>query len=515
MLPALPRLPDVQGLIDREQYFVLHAPRQSGKTTAMMAEVDKINEDGSHYAIFCSLGVLSKITDRAEAMSALDGILLEAFNTSHIKALEAAASRDFWTTGAERQNFIAAPLQVRLRELSKTLDKDLVIFFDEVDGLAGGPLLSLLSQLREGFIARAKTPFPRSIALIGMRNIRDYKIKIRPDPESLGSSSPFNIISEALTLADFTVGEIKDLYGQHAEAVGQIFTEEAVHRAWYWSEGQPWLVNALARQVVEKILKFDFQPAITADLIDQAAGILMRRRDTHIDSLLAILHESRVQRIIEPMLAFSDESALTVKSAEDRASLNDNLQYCLDLGLVKQDGRLRPANPIYASVISRYLNENIKDELPEELIGRWMDNQTIHMSALLKEFQIYWAEKADMYLKGFLYTEAGPHMLLSAILQRVVNGGAMVIEEYANGSGFADIVVKYAGRKYPIELKIKDNQRSMAASQKQLLGYMDPLLQREGWLLIFDRKPDKSWLKKIRWKTETMKDGAVIHVAGC
>jgi hypothetical protein len=46
MLPALPRLPDVQGLINNKQYFVLHAPRQSGKTTTMMAEVDRINDEG-------------------------------------------------------------------------------------------------------------------------------------------------------------------------------------------------------------------------------------------------------------------------------------------------------------------------------------------------------------------------------------------------------------------------------------------------------------------------------------
>jgi hypothetical protein len=55
----------------------------------------------------------------------------------------------------------------------------------------------------------------------------------------------------------------------------------------------------------------------------------------------------------------------------------------------------------------------------------------------------------------------------------------------------------------------------MAKSQKQLLGYMDPLLQREGWLLIFDRKSDMSRLKKLSWETVTMTEGEVIHVVGC
>ncbi|MDR1080453.1 MAG: hypothetical protein LBQ79_05735, partial [Deltaproteobacteria bacterium] len=33
MIPALPRLPDVSDLIEKKRYFVIHAPRQSGKTT--------------------------------------------------------------------------------------------------------------------------------------------------------------------------------------------------------------------------------------------------------------------------------------------------------------------------------------------------------------------------------------------------------------------------------------------------------------------------------------------------
>jgi hypothetical protein len=113
------------------------------------------------------------------------------------------------------------------------------------------------------------------------------------------------------------------------------------------------------------------------------------------------------------------------------------------------------------------------------------------------------------------YLEAGPHILLTGYLQRVVNGGACVIAEYADGLGYADIVIKYAGKNYVIELKLKDNQRSMVASQEQLLGYMDGLLVKEGWLMIFDRKSEKSWAEKITWETVTAPTGQTIHVVGC
>jgi hypothetical protein len=176
---------------------------------------------------------------------------------------------------------------------------------------------------------------------------------------------------------------------------------------------------------------------------------------------------------------------------------------------------LRPANPIYASVISRFVSLKVQKELPKDLIGKWMDGQTLDLTGLLKEFQNFWAEKAEKYLPGLLYLETAPHSLLTAFLQRVVNGGARVMDEYANGLGFADIVIKYAGRSYVIELKLKDTQKSLAESKKQILGYMDHLLVNEGWLLIFDRESDKSWNEKITWETDTTPKGQVIHVVGC
>ena len=39
------------------------------------------------------------------------------------------------------------------------------------------------------------------------------------------------------------------MYQQHTADTGQVFLSEAVDRAFYWTQGQPWLVNALAWQM--------------------------------------------------------------------------------------------------------------------------------------------------------------------------------------------------------------------------------------------------------------------------
>lgn len=108
-------------------------------------------------------------------------------------------------------------LMESLSLFSAALDRPLVLLFDEADSLSDGTLISFLRQIRDGYVNRIIIPFVHSVGLIGMRNIRDYKAKVRDDRNSLGSSSPFNIVRKILTLRNFTLEEITELYGQHTE----------------------------------------------------------------------------------------------------------------------------------------------------------------------------------------------------------------------------------------------------------------------------------------------------------
>jgi hypothetical protein len=374
MLPALPRMPNIHKLIDTQRYFVLHAPRQSGKTTVIQAIVDMVNAQGSYYAMYCDLEHDSYNLDPRDSMRIILGSLDQALAKSPVGALRKARSDGFWTVPEGQLNLEPHPLQEYLNALCLALDKELVIFFDEADCLKETVIISFLTQLRRGYLIRSSNPFPRSIALTGMLNIRDYKAKVRPESETIGSGSPFNFIAESLTLANFNESQIHELYSQHTEATGQIFQEGAIQRAWYWSEGQPWLVNALAMETVERILFDDYKIDITAKHIDIAADNIIRRRDTHIDSMLKYLSDPRVKRFIDTMIEGSENSALKGKLGETRESLNNDVQYCLDLGIFKQiDKELCPANPIYSSIIVRSFNEDIQYSLSSDLIGKWMD----------------------------------------------------------------------------------------------------------------------------------------------
>jgi type II secretory pathway predicted ATPase ExeA len=513
MLPALPRLSEIQDYIAKKKYIIINSPRQSGKTTLIRAAAGNLNEAGSYHALYCDLQKLRDITDKKEAMTAIVGNLYDALDASNVEALKKAMDDLIRADLGSKPSFEAAPLEIWLRTLCSMLEKELVVFFDEADTLTDRVLLSFLSQLRAGYIARSTNPFPRTIALVSMRSIRDYRAKIRPETETMGSSSPFNIATR-LRLQDFTLAEVKELYGQHTKATGQVFEEEAIQRAWYWSEGQPWLVNALAFEAVDKILSNNYETVITASHMDEAAGNLIKGRSIHIDSLLARLDEPRMQRIIEPILAITSKSSVGPHFFKTVVPQDYDLNYFLYLGIVKKNGHLRPSNPIYASAIARYLSNSCLAAMPEIEIKKFIDGQNIYLTPLLKEFQHLWNELGRKFLDGIAYHEAAAQVLLYAFLRPLEKVGALISHKYALRQSFADIAIKYAEKNYVIELNIRGNKDSRQASQEQLLGYMDDMKAKEGWLIFFDKKSDRSWSLKKKLEDIAISENRIIHVLG-
>ncbi|GHV72433.1 hypothetical protein FACS1894201_01550 [Bacteroidia bacterium] len=503
MIEASSRLTDIDDLIAQEQYFVIHAPRQSGKTTLLLDLANRINHEGKYYALYCSLEAVQGVIDSEKGIPAIvKGIKSALLYTAIPKAREFAANADY--------EDVTNVLKNELTSFCISLDKPLVIFFDEADCLSESTLISFLRQLRNGYNTRSQTPFVHSVVLVGMRNIRDFKAKIRPDSETLGSASPFNIITEALTFSNFTKEKIAKLYEQHTADTGQIFEQEAVETVYQQTQGQPWLVNAIAREVIVKMLRSDYTQPVTAELVHQAIQTIILRRDTHIDSLLERLKEARVRRVMEPVI---------IGELVDIDKFSDDYNYTKDLGLIREaPGLVEPANPIYAEVIIRTLSANFQNVLSESrypyLMPRYLKNGRIDMNFLLQDFQAFWRENCDIWTKRFDYEEAAPHLVLQAFLQRVVNGGGQIIREFAAGRNRLDLCVVYEGQKYPVELKLRRTAKTEENSHDQILDYMDTLGVKEGWLVIFDRRVDRDWDSKIYLKTEKIND-KTLTVVGC
>jgi hypothetical protein len=481
MIPALRRLPEAPGLVDQMDYFVVHAPRQTGKTTTLSALAHDLTASGGYAALHfsCELGRAAGDDYGAAQRGVLQRIRRRA---------DAALPPDLrpppWPEVPD-ENLLGDALAAWAR----TCPRPLVLFFDEIDSLQGQSLISVLSQLRDGYNERPEG-FPASVALCGLRDVRDYKVASGGDPDRLGSSSPFNIKLKSLRLGDFIPDEVRELYAQHTEETGQQFTPDAVDRAIELTAGQPWLVNALAREIVEEIGVPTPEP-VTVEHLEQAKERLILARVTHLDSLAAKLAEPRVRRIIEPALA---GTLLTLEPYDD------DLTYVRDIGLIAPRNPPQIANPIYREVIARVLTTGVEVNVLADPRTFVLPDGRFDLRRLLREFGDFWREHGEILTSAQQYHEPAPQLVLMGFLQRIVNGGGHVEREYGIGRGRIDLLIRWPwttpdGEKHwqreAIELKVwrKRQPDPITEGLAQLDAYLDRFDLRTGVLVIFDRRP--------------------------
>ena len=496
MVDPVKRLTEVETLIAEKLYFTLHAPRQTGKTTYLHALARKLNKEKKYIALVVSFeqaGYDSITMEKANEVL-IDGV----FRASRIQLPE---NERPWNPSEKK----SLSLHNYLEDWVSAQTKPVVLLIDEIDALLDEVFVAVLRQLRDGYQKRPRH-FPSSIMLVGLRDVRDYKAKIRSEIESWGSGSPFNIKSDSLFLKNFSKEEVTTLLDQHTAETGQVFPDDVKEEIFRLSHGQPWLVNALARQMVSKILRGDYTQPITPELLFQAKQQLIVRRDTHLDNLVDKLREERVKRIVQAIVN-GDNITFDV--------LDDDIVYARDLGIIGQSSPLKFANPIYAEIIPRIMASPIQESIPEEIQQPWFvtENNELDMKKVLTAFQEFYSENAESWLDRFTFKESAHHLLLMAFLQRLVNAGGEIIREMAVGNGRIDLLVKFHQQRTAMELKINRGKKSIEKAKKQLDRYLDRLGLNEGYLVLFDPGED-DWDKKLYMKEITYNHKKITMV-GC
>jgi len=490
--------PELSNLIDGRKYFILHAPRQTGKTSLMLHLMRAINAAGKYRALYVNIEAAQAA--RNDVASGIATVVSAMGRAADIYWKDPGWSQLAWQEAQQAATQGKDSLTSVLQRWSLTSDKPLIVFLDEVDALVGDTLISLLRQIRAGYAQRPEA-FPISMVLCGVRDVRDYRIH-RSDGEIITGGSAFNIKSESIRLGDFTQADVNALLQQHTAATGQTFEPAALEEIWLDTQGQPWLVNALAYQACFRDTALrDRSLTVTVEHIRQAREELILRRDTHLDQLSDKLKEDRVRRVIEPLL----------ESAGDVSGLHpDDVQYVYDLGLIKvtRPGQISIANRIYQEVIPRELTWGHQMGINQQQAWYVSADGSLDMPKLLAAFQQFFRENSESWLQRYAYHEAGPQLLLQAFLQRIVNGGGRIAREYGLGRGRTDLLLQwpltpqgFTGpmQQVVLELKIqhKSREATLAAGLVQTARYADQCAADESHLLIFDRDPKVLWEDKI------------------
>ena len=521
-LPPLERfdLDEIIMLIDQKKYFVLHAPRQTGKTTSMLALMDHLNQQARHTALYCN--VESAQAAREDVQAAMATILEDLAAQAEYRLQSTFLRNHKKEVLSEAGPYAALNRLLSLWSAYEQLP--LVIVLDEIDALVGDTLIAVLRQLRAGYTQRP-THFPQSIILCGVRDVRDYRIHSSSTKEIITGGSAFNIKAKSLRLGNFIQPEVESLLFQHTQETGQEFAPEATRCIWHLSQGQPWLVNALAYETCFEMKEGrDRSLTINKEMVDQAKENMVARRETHLDQLGDKLQEERVQRVMAPMLEGQD---LNVRL--------DDLQYVQDLGLIRDTSQgPQISNPIYAEIIPRELTVSQQANLEARYEQAWYirTDGFLDVPKLIAAFQEFFREHSETWLERFQYKEAGPQLLMQAFLQRVVNSGGRVEREFGLGRMRTDLLVlwplteaqpgqpswtRWQGpvQKTVIELKIlyKGLEKTIEDGLRQTWEYMDHCGTEEGHLIVFDRRQGVAWEEKVFVRKETYQ-GQEIAVWG-
>ncbi|NIM16416.1 MAG: AAA family ATPase [Candidatus Aminicenantes bacterium] len=494
MVDPLSRLRKVENLIARKRYFTIHAPRQTGKTTYLHAVSRKLNTEGKYISLAVSF-------ERAGYNSiSVDEANRKIIHNIYSASVEQLAKK-YWPENPKGRKYL--DLKEYLQTWARAQSDPIVLFIDEIDSLMNDVLISVLRQLRDGYQSRPGH-FPSSVALVGLRDVRDYKVESRNGIKPLGTASPFNVKSDSLLISNFTKEEVFQLLDQHTTETGQVFPGEVKEEIFSLTQGQPWLTNALAYQIVSEILEDDYSKTITVDILNEARKQLVLRRDTHLDSLVDRLKEEWVKQIVQAIIN-GDSLHFDI--------LDDHISYVRDLGIVSQTSPLEFANPIYAEIIPGVMASPIQESIPKEVqTSRFVDRDgNLDMEKVLKEFQVFYRRNSGMWLDRYEYKESAHHLLLMSYLQRLVNAGGEINHEMALGNKRIDMRVKYGNQEFALELKIKRGNYTIEEGKQQLNDYLDIIGLKEGYLVIFD-PADIEWENKIYWKKTVYKNKTIIMV---
>ncbi|MDY0301784.1 MAG: AAA-like domain-containing protein, partial [Trichlorobacter sp.] len=404
---------EIQQLIREQRYFVLHAPRQTGKTSTLLAIMKELNSSGNYACAYANIeGAQAARGDETQGIPTA----CDAIARSIALYLEMPNLQDWYQKQGKLLHTPQDQLTALLTHWSETSSKPTVLLLDEVDALIGDTLISLLRQIRAGYAQRPEH-FPQSIILCGVRDVRDYRMH-QEGAQVITGGSAFNIKAESLRMGNFTQEETKDLWLQHTQATGQQFAETIFPELWLDTEGQPWLVNALGYELTWKNRTArDRSYNITLTDYKEARERLIQSRATHLDQLADKLREPRVQAVMNAIIGSKQE----LRPGEVNP---DDVQYVIDLGLIKNRPSLRISNRIYQEVIPRELTWVTQSYIANQEQSWYITkDHRLDMTKLLTAFQQFFREHSDIWSEGFSYKEAAPQLLMQAFLQRIINGG--------------------------------------------------------------------------------------------
>lgn len=487
MVDITDRLAQIKALIDDGKYFSMNRGRQYGKTTTINQLREYLRDEYLVVSMsFQKLGD-AEFADEPTFVAAFVLLLERALRMGGATAdvLEAASAM---RASAKEGAYRLLELFLDLERLIMASPKPLVLIIDEVDSATNNQVfLDFLAQLRQAYIDRDTDDAPafQSVILAGVTDVRHLRSKIR-DEDQHKVNSPWNIADRYDVDMSFSAADVAGMLADYERdhATGMDVAARAAQVCDY-TGGYPFLMSRVC-QLVDEELEANW----TEYGVDEAVRLLLQENNALFDSLMGKLqnYPELASRLRAMLMQGESMAWLPYDTVQQQLAMygficnihnkvtvaNRVFEMLLYVHFVGEGERYDALRQSAASGASVFVTKDGGLDVPKIMAHFIRDHNRIH-------------EGMD---QRFLEEEGRERFL--TYLSPIVNGtGTYDVEPQTRDHRRMDVVVRWMGRRYVIELKIWRGERYNEEGEAQVEGYLDFFGLDVGYLLSFDFRRHK------------------------
>ena len=481
------RVQQIKKMVDRGDYFCINRGRQYGKTTTLRYLKKALDTEYTVFSI------------SFEGMSDASFSSLENCGRAFFERMDSAVrsnqvseinfrSRGFLKRISGNSIF---PLKVGSEKLSEVISefckknaRPVVVIIDEVDQ-AGNyeSFIKFLGLLRDKFLNRDTRPTFHSVILAGVYDVKNLKLKIRPE-ESHQYNSPWNIATRfdvSMELDEAGIrGMLDDYEADHHTSMDTAAMAKLLSD---YTGGYPFLVSRLC-QIIDEELEQDWTDAG----FQAAIKVILLERDTLFDDMRKKLDDFPTMRTMITAILFSGEP-IPFNAYDKAVNVASMFNFITEKG-----GKVAVSNRIFETwFYNLFESEAETSRLAEDndiIRGGSFDRPLfirdgrLDMKKVLERFCVHFNEIYDSKDEKFIERQGRKFFLF--FLKPIINGtGNYYVEAETRDERRMDVVVDYAGERFVVELKIWRGESYNEQGEQQLSDYLDYYGLTQGYLVSF------------------------------
>ena len=478
MVDITERVEIIRKMVAKGDYFCINRGRQYGKTTTLAALQRTLEQSG--YTVF-SLSF--------EGMA--EGAFLN-LNTVLFKLVQKINDCILWDEVkniSETSKALLDELEKRAEEsiddvvFFRTMSKvckteKVVLFIDEVDQASNSAsFIQFLGLLREMYLKRDTRPTFLSVILAGVYDIKNLKLKMRPEDQHQ-YNSPWNIAVPFDVDMSLSAKGITDMLAEymadHNLSFDEVFVGQMIRD---YTAGYPFLVSRICQIIDTESYTWDKEGVL------KAVNAILVERNTLFDNMIKKLDEYPELKQVLKGILFSGKLK-SYNPDEKYIQMATMFNY-----IVSKEGKIAIACRIMET---RLYNLFISEEENSSFFmqgqidkSQFIKDGMIDVPHLLERFVVHMNQTYKMdHDNEFIENDARKVFL--TYLRPVINGiGSYHIEEQTRDHDRMDVVIDYLGKQYVIELKIWRGNAYNERGEEQLCRYLEYFDLKEGYLLSF------------------------------